>query len=159
VFDAAPDPQSLKFAIAALAALAALGFIALHWHRRRRARAALEWPLAPGTVTASRTARRWGLGIGLWMAGLWYVPDVAYRYQVGGEKYSGRRVFLSDTGFSRLGRAKDVIARYPRGADVAVRYDPANPKRACLEPVYRERRALGAAGLLLAVAAAALLAG
>jgi hypothetical protein len=38
-----------------------------------------------------------------------------------------------------------------------VRYDPTNPKRACLDPVYREHRALGIAILLLAISAAALL--
>lgn len=157
MFEAAPDPQTLKFAIAALAALAAACFLALDARARRRAGRAVDWPLAPGTVTSSQTARRWGFGGGLWMAGLWYVPDIAYRYDIDGTKFSGRRVFLSDTGFAKLGRAREVIARYPRGTDIAVHYDPKNPKFACLEPVYRERRALGAAIMLLTIAVASLL--
>ena len=157
MFEAAPDPHTLKFAIAALAALAAVCFLALDARARRRAERAVDWPLAPGTVTSSQTARRWSFGGGVWMAGLWYVPDISYRYDVDGQKFSGRHVFLSDTGFAKLGNAREVIARYPRGAEVAVYYDPTNPKFACLEPVYRERRALGAAVMLLAIAAAALL--
>lgn len=157
MFEAAPHPDSLKLAIAAIAVAAACIFLLLDYRARRRAKRARHWPVTPGTITVSRTARRWGLGNGIWMAGLWYVPEVSYRYEVAGEKYSGRRVFLSDTGFSQLRRARDVIARYPRGADVAVRYDPTKPKRSCLEPVYREHRALGITVLLAAIAAAALL--
>jgi hypothetical protein len=157
MFEAAPHPDSLKFAIAAIAVAAACLFLLLDYRARRRARRARRWPVTPGTIAVSRTARRWGLGNGIWMAGLWYVPEVSYRYEVAGEKYSGRGVFLSDTGCSKLRWARDVIARYPRGADIAVHYDPTNPKRSCLEPVYREHRALGIAVLLLAIAAAALL--
>ncbi len=157
MFEAAPHPDSLKLAIAALAMAAAGLFLLFDYRARRRAERARRWPVAPGTVADSRTARRWGLGNGIWMAGLWYVPDVSYRYEVAGEKYSSRRVFLSDTGFSKLRNAREVIARYPRGANVEVRYDPANPKRACLEPVYRERRALGTAIMLFGIGAAALL--
>jgi hypothetical protein len=110
-------------------------------------------------VAVSRTARRWGLGNGVWAAGLWYVPEITYRYEVDGRVHSGNRVFLSDTGFSKRREAQEVIDRYPPGSAVSVLYNPAHPKRACLEPVRRERRALGTAILLVAVAAAALIAG
>jgi hypothetical protein len=158
MFEAAPHPDLLKFAIAALAAAMAALFLVLDRRRRSREQTARSWPVTDGVVANARTARRWGLGTGIWMAGLWYVPEISYRYEVAGEKYTGRHVFLADTGFSKLRKAKDVIDRYPRGANVQVHFDPKAPARACLEPVYRERRTLGIAIVLLTVAAAALLA-
>ncbi len=159
MFEAAPHPDLLKFAIAGLAICTALAFLALHIKRRRTARRAASWPSVAGTITASRTARRWGLGNGVWVAGLWYVPELAYRYEVEARAYTGRQVTLADTGFSKLRAARDVIDRYPAGATVRVFYDPAKPKRAFLEPQRRERRTLGIAALLIATAGAALLAG
>lgn len=158
MFEAAPDPHTLKLAIAGLAATAACLFLVLDFRRRRTARLALDWPLAPGVVVSSRTARRWGFGNGLWMAGLWYAPDIVYRYDVGDTKYTGRGVFLSDTGFARLKKAREVIDRYPRTAEVAVHYNPRRPRQSCLEPVYRDHRTIGIAILLLVIAGGALLA-
>lgn len=158
MFEAAPHPDFLKLAIAGLALAAALAFIALHFRRRRTARLAASWPSVPGTVTAARTARRWGLGNGIWIAGLWYVPEITYRYEVGGRAHTGRKVTLADTGYPKLRGARDVIDRYPAGAKVSVFYDPVKPKRAFLEPQLRERRTLGIAALLVAIAGAALLA-
>jgi hypothetical protein len=156
MFEAAPHPDLLRYAVAAIAVAAAALFLLIDRLGQRRALRAARWPVAPGIVTSSGIVRRWGFGSGVWMAGLWYVPEVAYRYEVDGRKYAARRVFLTDTGFSRRRKAQEVVARYPRGTGVAVHYDPARPKRACLEPVQRESRALGAAGLLGAVAIAAL---
>jgi hypothetical protein len=159
MFEAAPHPDFLKFAIAGLALAAALAFVALHFRRQNTSRRAASWPSVPGTVTASRTARRWGLGNGIWIAGLWYVPEITYRYEVGGRVYTGRKVTLADTGFPKLRGARDVIDRYPAGTDVSVFHDPQKPKRAFLEPQLRERRSLGIAALLMAIAGAALFAG
>jgi hypothetical protein len=159
MFEAAPHPASLKLAIAALVLIAALFFVLVHLRAQSAARRARSWPVTQGVVSASRTAQRWGFGNGVWAAGLWYVPEIAYRYEVDGRVYTGRHVFLSDTGFSKRRQAQEVIDRYPVDATVSVLHDPANPKRACLEPVRRERRALGIAVLLAAIAAAALAAG
>lgn len=158
MFEAAPHPDFLKLAIAGLALLAALAFAILHFVRRRTARRAALWPSVTGTVTQSRTARRWGLGNGIWIAGLWYVPEIAYCYEIAGKSFSGRKITLSDTGYPKLRAARDVIDRYPVGANVSVYYDPAKPKRAFLEPQRRERRTLGIAALMLAIAGASLLA-
>ncbi len=158
MFEASPDPKILKYAIAALAVAVAGLFIALDLMRRRKARRALAWPTVPGTVMTSRTARRWGFGHGVWMAGLWYVPEVVYRYETGGRTYTGRRVFLSDTGFSRRILVREIIDRYPRAARIMVRYNPRRPGEACLEPIYRDHRTIGIAVLMLVFAAATLLA-
>jgi Protein of unknown function (DUF3592) len=159
MFEAAPHPDFLQFAIAGLALAAALAFIALHYWRQRRAERAASWPSVPGIVTSSRTARRWGLGNGIWIAGLWYVPEVTYRYDIGGKSYTGRKVTLADTGYPKLRAAREIIDRYKPGAGVEVFYDPERPKRACLEPQRSERRTLGIAALLIAIAGAALIAG
>jgi hypothetical protein len=158
MFEAAPHPDFLKLAIAGIALLAALAFVALHIRRRQTAHRAASWPSAAGLVTQSHTARRWGLGNGIWIAGLWYVPEISYRYKVGGRAYKGRKITLADRGYPKLDAAREVIARYPEGASVPVYYDPAKPRRAFLEPQRRERRALGIAALLMAIAVAALLA-
>ena len=125
MFEAAPHPASLKLAIAAIALIAALFFILVHVRAQNAARRARAWPVAPGLVAVSRTARRWGLGNGVWAAGLWYVPEITYRYEVDGRVHSGNRVFLSDTGFSKRRQAQEVIDRYPPGAAVSVLYNPA----------------------------------
>jgi Protein of unknown function (DUF3592) len=158
MFEAAPHPDFLKFAIAGIALLAALAFVALHFRRRHTARHAASWPSVMGTVTQSRTARRWGLGNGIWIAGLWYVPDIAYRYEIAGKSFTGRKITLADTGYPKLRAAREVIDRYPIGTRVCIYYDPTKPKRAFLEPQQRERRSLGIAALLLAIAGASLLA-
>ncbi|BCJ91713.1 hypothetical protein IZ6_24480 [Terrihabitans soli] len=159
MFEAAPHPDSLKLAIAGLAIVAGLAFIAVNFRRRSLARRAASWPAVAGTITQSRTARRWGLGNGIWIAGLWYVPDIVYRYEVDGRTYTGRKITLADTGYPKLRAAREIIDRYPEGTAVSVFYDPAKPKRAFLEPQREERRTLGIAVLLLAIAGAALLAG
>lgn len=158
MFEAAPHPDFLKLAIAGIALTAALAFVALHIRRRQTAHRAASWPSVTGIVTQSHTARRWGLGNGIWIAGLWYVPEIAYRYEVGGRAYKGRKITLADRGYPKLKAAREVIARYPEGASIPVYYDPAKPRRAFLEPQRRERRALGIAALLMAIAGAALLA-
>lgn len=159
MFEAALHPDFLKFAIAGIALAAALAFVALHVRRLRVGRSAASWPSVAGIITQSRTARRWGLGNGVRVAGLWYVPEIGYRYEIDGRAYSGRKITLADTGYPKLRDAREVIARYPEGARVPVYYDPARPKRSFLEPQRRERRTLGIAALLTVVAGAALLAG
>jgi hypothetical protein len=159
MFEAAPHPGFLKFLIAAVALAAAMIFLFLHVRARRQQKRATHWPTVPGIVSGSRLLRRWGLGDGVWIAGLWYVPEVSYRYDVGERSFAAKRVYLSETGFPKLRAAREVIARYPKGAGVLVHYDPSNPKRACLEPVRRETRAFGIAVLLMAVAFGALVIG
>lgn len=59
---------------------------------------------------------------------------IEYEYEVGGRKYRGDVIDAGGslwTG-SRV-RADEACRRYPAGSVVAVRYDPADPKRAFLE--------------------------
>ena len=85
-----------------------------------------RWPTVQGRVrgcdvspmTAERAARASAV--------------IEYEYQVGGIKYTSRRIDYGGRGFGR--DAGNVLARYSEGEPVGVRYDPSEPKRAILMP-------------------------
>jgi hypothetical protein len=85
-----------------------------------------HWPRTQGRVI------EWGMDVG---AKVSYVDNsavVGYEYEVGGVRYTSRRV-----DFSGRGAGMDVnriLRRYSEGASVGVSYDPGNPARALLEP-------------------------
>ena len=67
-----------------------------------------------------------------------YLPRVRYRYRVQDQIYEGSRVVFG--GLLKVPRRADaerVATRYPAGNKVALRYDPANPRVAVLEPGAR----------------------
>lgn len=136
--------------------LCAIGFgllilLFLVAHRRRLARAT-TWPVVPGRVTISRVEERRGSG----ESGprhRSYEAVVEFRYEVGDLSFSSRQIALGwRTSGSRKG-AEAVVARYPVGATVEVRYDPDNPSEAALErPRAASWLLLGAALACFAVA-------
>ncbi len=96
------------------------------------AREAAAWPETAGRVTrnwvetgstAGNRGRRYAT----------YTPRVAYSYQVGGSLYLNDRLSLSQA-YQQTSRdaAEDELRRYPVGAAVTVRYDPASPRRSAL---------------------------
>lgn len=97
----------------------------------RGAVASLGWPVAGGTVVESQL-RLWRSN-GPSNATEW-VARVVFTYEVEG------RLYVTDTpewtiiGAGWGANAESVVASYPRGARVPVRYDPANPHRAVLRP-------------------------
>lgn len=57
--------------------------------------------------------------------------DIRYEYRVNGKRYTGQRVSIGeDLGD---GDVAGTLARYPRGSNVTVYYDPADPAQAVLE--------------------------
>ena len=91
-----------------------------------RADASKKWPTRPGTIVSSALER---------------LPDnkrryraaVQYRYRVGGKGYESNRIFWG----GNEGRQKhmtSVVAAYPAGGEVRVKYDPQNPAEAVLDP-------------------------
>lgn len=62
-----------------------------------------------------------------------YDHTISYRYTVDGNEYIGDQI---RHGFSMSSKAaaKQTLDRYPKGASVAVAYNPANPHDAILEP-------------------------
>jgi hypothetical protein len=63
----------------------------------------------------------------------YFIPIVAYEYQVGGQRYVGRRVSFADEDYSERAQAEQVVARFPKHASVTVRYRDANPATAVLD--------------------------
>lgn len=59
---------------------------------------------------------------------------VVYRYVVGAERFEARRITFGDGWDLNPGLAAQQHKRYPAGAPVEVRYDPARPSAAVLEP-------------------------
>ena len=159
MFEAGPDLTTVKLATAALAAAAGFAFIAFHLFAARRPDRTLNWPTTAGVVTQTRLVRRWGIGSGIVAGGLWWVPEISYRYEVGGKTFAGRRTFSSEKGFAKKSQARKLIERHPPGSLVEVFYDPARPKRAFLERARAESRALGTAFLFFVIAGAALIVG
>lgn len=115
--------------------VALIGLVGALWAGRghRRARALIEaserWLDAPGKVIASQVEMR-----GVRGESGYYVPLVRYAYVVNGREREGSRLrFGMTTARSRRG-AEAMLAPYPAGADVKVRYDPDNPDQSALEP-------------------------
>lgn len=122
-------------------ALASIVFAILFVSTRRHAAAIARWPTATGTIVLSRveefTIRRdkpIRTSRGLRRMRDSYMPVVEYRYSVGGRELSSRSVWADTEVSGNHLYAERICARYKPGATVFVRYDPADPKRAALEP-------------------------
>lgn len=134
-----------------LAAIAAgLGGVAVALYLRYRAMAG--WPSVDGNVaiTGLDAERR----IHRHAARLVHIPTVAYRYAVAGQDHIGSRLSNLTPLFEHEDEAKGFLARFPQGAPLKVRYNPAAPQDSVIEP--RAPRVGGfAAGALVALAGAA----
>lgn len=91
------------------------------------ARASSSWPTVAGIVAASEVESHSGDD------GITYSAEVMYDYEVGKVKYSSNRIAFGDYGSSNPGRARGIVNRYPKGADVTVAYQPADPGKSVLE--------------------------
>jgi len=90
-----------------------------------RADASKTWPTRPGTIVTSALEQVPGNKRR-------YRAAVQYRYRVGGKDYESSRIFWG----GNEGRQKhmtSVVAAYPAGGSVPVRYDPQNPGEAVLD--------------------------
>jgi hypothetical protein len=110
----------------------AAAFFTGRGHVRARAsiEAAKRWPAAPGTVIASQVDRRCGSS----GRNAYYVPTIQYSYVVNGRERQGARLRFGATNMRSRSGAEAALAPYPAGADIQVRYDPADPDQAVLEP-------------------------
>jgi hypothetical protein len=92
-------------------------------------RASAGWPAAPGRVVRSeiRDNRRANGLPG-------YRSVVRYQYVIDGEEYEGRDVASGEFPYRSALSATRRLAAYPIGALVTVRYCPAEPEVAVLEP-------------------------
>jgi hypothetical protein len=98
---------------------------------RKLAKASETWPTASGTVLSSevkthtvhtKQART-----------TTYTPKVTYSYAADGSSYVGSTIRFGDLSSGSPTAAQEIAAKYPQGAAVVVRHDPAEPSRATLE--------------------------
>ena len=93
---------------------------------KNREKAVKSWPSVTGKVGISeaRIHRTDGHDTDF--------PHVSYSYEVNGKTYRSSNILPGgDIGGVNV---ESTLARYPKGADVTVYYDPHNPKDAVLEP-------------------------
>jgi len=94
------------------------------------ANASKNWPTTKGKVvksevgsTASDSRNRGN-----------FFPIVNYQFSVDGTSYTGEKVIFGLDNSWNATRAREVIKRYPKGADVTVYYTPEKPETCLLEP-------------------------
>jgi hypothetical protein len=98
---------------------------------KKRALASLEWPQIEGKVIESRLTQRIGGAEG--GDTVYYRPHIRYSYEIGGHPYLGDTVRFGNLETTSTNKAQAYLTKYPQGAKVSVRYDPADPKVATLE--------------------------
>lgn len=87
-----------------------------------------SWPSVQGTITESdywTTPTKRGTA---------HRVDVDYEYQVRGRQYSNDRIAIGPSDVASAAGGRGVVARYPEGASVPVRYHPHSPRISMLEP-------------------------
>ena len=82
-----------------------------------------DWPSTPGTITESRAITNYSRKGQPW---------ISYKYEVNGKKHTGYGITpgaeINDPAFAR-----EVLTRFPKGAEVTVYYNPKNPSSAVLD--------------------------
>ena len=135
--------------------VALLGIILALWAGRGHARAvgrataARHWRTAPGTILAADAALR-GSAVRSSRTAYW-TPEIAYSYLVQDRERKGICLAFGSLRSKTEASARRLVAPYPVGSRVQVRYDPDNPDDSVLDP-----RKPGPKLLLGAVAGAAL---
>lgn len=94
----------------------------------RLALATRRWPRVPGRIVESRLVTR-SVSSSDGRDDI-LQARITYLYDVAGRRHQGRDVVAGQWG--RPGRS--AVLRYPKGAACSVAHDPAQPRRAVLEP-------------------------
>jgi hypothetical protein len=138
-----------RLLIAALGGLIVAVAVCLRLRARARIKEAEKWPTGEGRILASALTHHETDET------IVYQATIRYAYRIGDEVREGQRVrLLRDGRTASRASAEAVVARYPVGATISVRYDPVNAGTACLEldapPPSHPR--LGALGLVVMLA-------
>jgi hypothetical protein len=107
-----------------------------HKRARTRSEAAERWLTAPGTVIEAGVSR------GGSSRSAYYSPVVRYSYEVNGKTRQGTRLRFGMVTTQGRGGAEKILAPYPVGGAIDVRYNPDNPDDSVLEPARVGRNLL-----------------
>ena len=117
-----------------------LAVLALAVSSLREAAAMKKWPVAKGRVLSSKVEEyRADAGSGNFGGPrgrmTLYRPVVSYEYEVGGQRYEGKRIAQSE-GMNKgvADFAEATVKRYAGGSAVDVRFNPKRPGECVLEP-------------------------
>lgn len=114
-----------------LAVIAGVWFF--HFRSANKAAASAGWPTAQGTVQASTVQDKLETDSEGDNERAYY-PNVHYSWTANGQSRTSDRIaFGGKPRFTRAADAQAVCDRYPQGAAVTVRYNPAKPDEAVLE--------------------------
>jgi hypothetical protein len=126
----------LKFLLVGFACAVAGGLSIVTFLKWREVRTLSRWLPAPGKIISSRVEAREvrSSGSGSESSDATEIrnfPAITFEYKVGGKKFQSSRYSVQEN----LGNFEvaETLARFPRGADVTVFYDPGNPNKAVIE--------------------------
>jgi hypothetical protein len=115
------------------------------WKSLRLGRASQSWPRVRGTIVSSELE---GYPLQPPSTGMrMRTPAIEYEFRVNGERFTGSMIGVAGAS----GNAADIaVHKYRKGTEVDVSYDPADPRRAMLQPgVYHDAYAWICIGLFL----------
>lgn len=113
-----------------------VGFIIVSLVTRRRAKATLNWPIAPATILSSEVREHHQYDSDRASGRTTYEPAVKYEYSVMGLLHTGSRISFGDKKTSRK-KAGEIVAQYPVGMQVSARYNPEKVEETVLETSAR----------------------
>ncbi len=115
--------------------VAGLGALLLGIRTSLRARASRSWPRERGIVVSSevRRGRSSSGSSGRTTSTYLYRPAIVFEYTIADRRYISDSISFADYSSSNSGHAEEIVARYPRGAEVEVYYNPQDPSTAVLE--------------------------
>lgn len=103
-----------------------VGILGYGLHALSMSKKAAQWPTAPGTITASDFI------VDSDSDGTSYRAKIAYRYSALGREFDGERIAFGYAGSSSEQFHRDIHSALPKGAQVAVRFNPEKPDEAAL---------------------------
>jgi len=89
------------------------------------------WPQVDGTMVVSEVESRRSTDRA---TSTIYTPKVAYRYEVAAQEHEGTRFELLERGEATRSAIEAKLDRFPKGARVAVSYNPDDPAESVLKP-------------------------
>jgi len=104
-----------------------------HFRSRAQVEAARRWLDAPGKVLSTDIQQRGG-GSASRRTAYYYFPLIHYSYVVNGRERQGSRLRFGLTSTRSRAGAAQILAPWPVGAAIQVRYDPDDPDQSVLEP-------------------------